>query len=255
MIRLFRKVRQRLLSENNYGMYILYASGEIILVVVGILLALQIDNRKEIGNTSKVTQEYLINIRKDLVADTVALNDLITQAQGWEDRINAYYEFYNQQQWSIQEIVDSCNSTGFIFMPYIPIDNTIGDMLSSGKTGLLNDNIRMRLAQLEKRQDLLVMISEHLIGDIKKNVHELEKYWNMEQSYYFAQFISKSRKVIDQQNIKIDLYDEQDLIKGLRFQHNIFNWTYSHIELIKIHGRSIINQSEEIIEQIDSELQ
>jgi len=42
MIRLFRKIRQQLLSENNYGMYILYASGEIILVMIGILLALQV---------------------------------------------------------------------------------------------------------------------------------------------------------------------------------------------------------------------
>ena len=44
MIRLFRKVRQKLLSENSYGMYILYATGEIVLVMIGILLALQVDS-------------------------------------------------------------------------------------------------------------------------------------------------------------------------------------------------------------------
>ena len=44
MIRLFRKIRHKLLSEQSYGMYLLYASGEIILVVIGILFALQIDN-------------------------------------------------------------------------------------------------------------------------------------------------------------------------------------------------------------------
>ena len=47
MIRLFRKIRQQLLSESNYGMYILYASGEIILVMLGILLALQVNNWNE----------------------------------------------------------------------------------------------------------------------------------------------------------------------------------------------------------------
>jgi hypothetical protein len=47
MIRLFRKIRHRLLSESNYGMYILYASGEVILVMIGILLALQVDNWNE----------------------------------------------------------------------------------------------------------------------------------------------------------------------------------------------------------------
>ena len=44
MIRLFRKVRNQLLSDEKYSMYILYASGEIALVMVGILLALQIDS-------------------------------------------------------------------------------------------------------------------------------------------------------------------------------------------------------------------
>lgn len=47
MIRLFRKIRQNLLSENNYSMYLLYASGEIILVVIGILVALGINNRNQ----------------------------------------------------------------------------------------------------------------------------------------------------------------------------------------------------------------
>jgi hypothetical protein len=47
MIRLFRKIRHRLLSEKSYSIYILYASGEILLVVIGILLALQIDNWNE----------------------------------------------------------------------------------------------------------------------------------------------------------------------------------------------------------------
>ena len=44
MIGLFRKIRHKLLSEQSYGIYILYASGEMLLVVVGILFALQIDN-------------------------------------------------------------------------------------------------------------------------------------------------------------------------------------------------------------------
>jgi len=44
MIRLFRKIRQQLLSKEKYGLYILYASGEITPVMIGILLALQVNN-------------------------------------------------------------------------------------------------------------------------------------------------------------------------------------------------------------------
>lgn len=44
MIKFFRKIRQKLLSENNFNKYLVYAIGEIVLVVIGILIALQINN-------------------------------------------------------------------------------------------------------------------------------------------------------------------------------------------------------------------
>ena len=47
MIRFFRTIRQRILMENKFNKYLLYAIGEILLVVVGILLALQIDTWNE----------------------------------------------------------------------------------------------------------------------------------------------------------------------------------------------------------------
>ena len=47
MIKFFRKVRQKLLKENRFNKYVLYAIGEIVLVVIGILIALQINNWNE----------------------------------------------------------------------------------------------------------------------------------------------------------------------------------------------------------------
>lgn len=47
MIKFFRRIRQKLLSENRISKYLIYAIGEIVLVVIGILLALQINNRNE----------------------------------------------------------------------------------------------------------------------------------------------------------------------------------------------------------------
>ncbi len=44
MIKFFRKIRQKLLSENKFSEYLIYAIGEIVLVVIGILIALQINN-------------------------------------------------------------------------------------------------------------------------------------------------------------------------------------------------------------------
>ena len=47
MIKFFRKIRFRLMSENKTGKYLKYALGEILLVMIGILLALQVNNWRE----------------------------------------------------------------------------------------------------------------------------------------------------------------------------------------------------------------
>ncbi|MCB0606018.1 MAG: hypothetical protein KDC25_14205, partial [Saprospiraceae bacterium] len=47
MIKFFRKIRQKLLTENKFSKYLIYAIGEIVLVVIGILIALGINNWNE----------------------------------------------------------------------------------------------------------------------------------------------------------------------------------------------------------------
>jgi hypothetical protein len=44
MIKFFRKIRQKLLTENKFSKYLIYAIGEILLAVIGILIALRINN-------------------------------------------------------------------------------------------------------------------------------------------------------------------------------------------------------------------
>ncbi len=76
MIKFFRKIRQRLLTGNppagrtgKFSKYVLYAIGEIILVVIGILIALQINNWNTRNKTRVVEIGYLKEISKNLEKD------------------------------------------------------------------------------------------------------------------------------------------------------------------------------------------
>ena len=69
MINFFRKIRQRLLTENTLGKYALYAVGEILLVVIGILIALQIDNYSERQKRIQKEVEVLHLFREALQTD------------------------------------------------------------------------------------------------------------------------------------------------------------------------------------------
>ena len=77
MIKFFRKIRQQLLSQNRFSKYMLYAVGEIILVVIGILIALKVNNRNiNINNIQKV-EIYLKDMVSDLEKDTLLFNRAI----------------------------------------------------------------------------------------------------------------------------------------------------------------------------------
>ena len=62
MIKFFRKIRQNLLMENKTGQYFKYAIGEILLVIIGILIALQINNWNELNKTEAFELKMLNEI-------------------------------------------------------------------------------------------------------------------------------------------------------------------------------------------------
>jgi hypothetical protein len=75
MIKIFRKTRQKLLMENKTGKYLKYALGEIILVVIGILIALNINSWNERRIEKSMTIDFLKNIRLDLQTDIKKLSE------------------------------------------------------------------------------------------------------------------------------------------------------------------------------------
>ncbi len=76
MIKFFRNIRRRLLRENRFTRYLLYAIGEIILVVIGILIALQINNWNEAQKNREVEREILTQISENLQQDKIRLQEI-----------------------------------------------------------------------------------------------------------------------------------------------------------------------------------
>jgi len=152
MIRLLRKIRHQLLSEKSYSLYLLYASGEIFLVVVGILFALQIDNRNE---TKKIKNEelgILVNLRNDLYEAKIESSRLIDE----ETKSRNYLISALTINSTIEGMLLSSNSDS-IFREIIwnlvvdaPVINSYSDIKYTGKTGLImNQKIRQRFTNLE----------------------------------------------------------------------------------------------------------
>ena len=75
MIKFFRRIRKQLLTENKFSKYLLYAIGEIVLVVVGILIALSINNWNEWKKERIKEREILIDMAENLETNIKALDD------------------------------------------------------------------------------------------------------------------------------------------------------------------------------------
>ena len=79
MLRSFNKARSEALEENRNGKFLRYALGEILLVVIGILIALQIDNWNDERLERQQTREYALNLADDIRRDLEMLTVIDAQ--------------------------------------------------------------------------------------------------------------------------------------------------------------------------------
>ncbi|MHA7843527.1 MAG: DUF6090 family protein [Winogradskyella sp.] len=77
MIKFFRKIRQQLLSENKFSKYLIYAFGEIVLVVIGILIALSINNWNEKRKDKAREQLILKQLHREYKSNLAQLDEKI----------------------------------------------------------------------------------------------------------------------------------------------------------------------------------
>jgi hypothetical protein len=139
MITLFRKIRQTLIAENKMGKYMKYAIGEILLVMVGILLALQVSNWNSDRIDRKNERKLLDNIHRDFVTnkvnfDTVkvinyrvkALLDSCVSLLPLDDDIVKQRAF-----WKMHESIEG--------ITYNPYSSTVESVINSNSLQLIQD--------------------------------------------------------------------------------------------------------------------
>ncbi len=95
MIKFFRKIRQKLLTENRFSKYLIYAIGEIVLVMVGILLALQVNNWNELRKKDQDEIQLYQKIIADLKTEKGIIELKIRQLRSHQ---NLYFQLYDESK-------------------------------------------------------------------------------------------------------------------------------------------------------------
>lgn len=143
MIKFFRHVRKRLLLEGNSGKYLKYAFGEIVLVVIGILIALQVNNWNENRKNKQVATELKSRLINDFNADIKNINRRIVFFEKILDFGNRVEEELNQQkasnfedQW--QFIVNVFHTSQI--WKFTPTNTTYNEIQNSNLLGFIGSS-------------------------------------------------------------------------------------------------------------------
>ncbi|WP_188466334.1 DUF6090 family protein [Bizionia arctica] len=149
MIKLFRNIRKNLLAEGKTTKYFKYAIGEIILVVIGILIALSINNWNENSKDRRTEQGYLNVLKEEFNYNLIELNSMIER-----NDFNNYnaLKLSNQMGPENPNITEEeyadlvMNMTNFE-VQYRPNKAVLDEIISSGKLPIFsNDNLKFALS-------------------------------------------------------------------------------------------------------------
>ncbi|MEM9361809.1 MAG: DUF6090 family protein [Bacteroidota bacterium] len=175
MLKFFRKIRKNLLIEGNFSKYLLYALGEIILVVIGILIALQIDNWNSEKKDIEAEKGYLTSLKGEFSINLTSLENTMKEN---EDLINALAKLshlFNQD--TLKNISEK--EVALFLSPlakevvYYPSRGVTSDIISSGNLKLIRNNeLRQKIASFDNTLKRIEN-QEKITLDLRNNIMQI----------------------------------------------------------------------------------
>ena len=170
MIPFFRKIRKKMADENKPMKYARYAIGEIVLVVIGILIALQVNNWNENRMEQNRIKKYAKSLIKDLENDIEMLKVSKHQAEAnfrSIDSLKSYFDETEVEQLSNTVLVVLTHD--IMYRPYKWNRSTLQELKSSGGLRFIsNDSLEKKLVAYET-------FSQHLDEDFNADMVNAEK--------------------------------------------------------------------------------
>ena len=172
MIKFFRKIRQQLIAKNRFRNYALYAIGEVFLILIAVLLALQLGNVNQKNKTKKEEKKILYDLKEECETNLERLNYVL--GRKYEIIRNGKIILENtgpNAKWGLNTNFDSLLVktivSGWAFKPKTGV---LKNIINSGKLEIIkNDSLRKAIANLEA--DIITFQNEDEV--VKKDLHEL----------------------------------------------------------------------------------
>ena len=255
MIKFFRHIRQALIMENKTSKYFKYAIGEIVLVVIGILIALQINNWNEQRKNQRTEKELLFALHTDFLETKRRLQSTIQLQNTVVSYSKTLIELYETNKLldkkdSIAEYV--CYGA-LSWWRAEPVTGTYDAMLSTGQIDLLrNKTLRRFLTEFD--------------AEIKSGFEDHEHSMDLltlltveESAYFFGLHNSDARSEMGVNTINESLIVQEnmeDLIQKLALNRKFFGLLIHKLVMDKnrlIRQNKLLDFTNKILDEISLE--
>ena len=214
------------MEKNKTGKYFKYAIGEIILVVIGILIALQINNWNEKQKLIKNEKELITSLKKEIINAITELNQNLKQNE----------EYLETAQKLIQRLKgkDELYSAKDIYSAFdyntVKFDSPVLDRIIATNSNILIE-YKDQLADFRLLKKRYVNVSEHQFY--------LDEFWNSKVTDFYISSgiwveIDDEDYQISLKELKFDGYSKKQFLALIKIKKGLHNfWKKRKIEATK----------------------
>jgi len=242
MIKFFRKIRYDLMEKNKTGKYLKYAIGEIILVVLGILIALSINNWNEGRKSVQKGHEILVDVKEnaefniiqfkeDIVQNKNVINSIdiilnnITVTKTYNDSLDKHFRFANW--WATSR------------------------WKSSGYEALVDHGVK--IIQSKELRESIIDLYEISYPEIVENSRLNEGNWNTIFPHYLELIYREPSDFTSADEHRARPFDYEEILDSRIFRSFLTFSRSQRVYDIQVRT-SAIEKNKELIELIDYEL-
>lgn len=258
MIKFFRRIRKSLLTENKFSKYLLYAIGEIVLVVIGILIALSINNWNEGQKELAKEQLILKQLNSEYQSNLKQLDEKILMRNEALEACNKLLNLIDNPDSINEDVLYQSLWTLFRDPTFDPIQN---DIVGSENIRLINNDTLVRflsnwssevfqVQELELeyqkfRTEILLPcylrlgVSRNVNNNLWKDGYSPTEALDKEFNYQFT--IEQTKKQLDLTKVLSDI-ELEGIVSQVITHHQITNIQSQSLRMRIISMLKIINQ-------------
>ena len=253
MIKFFRQIRQNLLSENKFSKYLVYALGEIVLVVLGILIALGINNLNQNRINNKIEQTYLLGLKEEFLISKIKLEELIAVNKRNYDGAQKILEYTTQKNELPTEskFSELLYNTFAFDVAFNPNNSLLIEIINSGNLkNISNTELRIQLTNwiatlddISRQERDLEIQREKVLDMFRTNEHSLRTIFQQAGVY---------------DNLNLPIADNEisnlKLLESVEFENNILMFILASYATEKAHYNPLMQDLEAILDLIINEI-